>query len=105
MIRNAPLGPTTERLDLMWTLILLPLFIDPVTGAANPDAGPDDVAIECPDTLAGLPDLVQRRCREAIALQPASGGGTRPIIILPAAAAAAAGIALAGAKDDRPTSR
>lgn len=86
----------------MWTMFLL-LFSDPVAGASEL---PEDVAYECPEDLSPLPDLLRRRCREAIALQVSSGaGGTRPVIVLPAAAAAAAGIALSNAKGDPPVSR
>ena len=100
-----PLGPTTERLNTMWTILLL-FVMDPETSADTP-AMPEAVAYECPDSLVELPDLVQRECRKALALQasPSAGAGTRPVIILPAAAAAAAGIALAGLKGDPPVSR
>lgn len=85
----------------MWTSFLLLMTFDPGDKPTNP-AG--TVEVQCPDDLAGQPDLIARKCRAARAAQGARGGGN-VVIILPAAAAAAAGIALAGAKQDAPASR
>ncbi|MBW0144745.1 hypothetical protein [Sphingomicrobium clamense] len=87
----------------MWTKIFLSLLAiapDPAAG----DERDDTVEFECPDDLTGQPDLIVRKCREALAI-PATGASGKTIIILPVAAAAAAGVALAGLKSDPPVSR
>lgn len=71
------------------------------------------VEFECPEDLGGLPDLIQRRCREATAqglASPVEGLNSsvnRPgvKVFIPVAAWVASGIALSTLKDDKPVSR
>lgn len=106
----------TQRLP---TLLAASALLAQPTVASAQDTAQDRqseeeaLEFECPEDLGGLPDLIQRRCREAVVggrISPVQGlnspTGFRGVrVMIPVAAMAAAGIALTALKKDRPVSR
>lgn len=100
---------------LLSCLVVGALLAQPSVASAQDADDQDDgtVEFECPEDLSGLPDLIQRRCRDATAqglASPVEGLNSsinrRGVkVFIPVAAFVASGIALSTLKDDKPVSR
>lgn len=83
------------------------------TGKPDRAQEQDVVEFECPEDLSGLPDLIQRRCRDATPAgrySPVDGLNSQVArkgvrVFIPVAAWVATGIALTTLKGDKPVSR